>query len=376
MNTDPNSNPFYYSRNKLTASIGVIFLWAFTFRWAFLEVGPALAYGSYFPISILAGYLLGWRAGMAVGLIYVPLGFVLTQKLGRNLSIGQVFLNNLVSGVLFSVVGVLTGLIRALLLQSREDLRQRKELESELLNSQKLRTIGELASGIAHEVNNPLAIIYSKTEILLMQVEKGTIDPSVLRRELEKIQKTAERISRLIKGLKALSRKGDNDPFELVDANELIEDCIALIAEQAKNQQIKVSTAVPTKYAFECRAVQIHQIIANLLSNSVFAVRDLDEKWIHLEVQGVEGLTRIIFSDSGKGIPKETAAKIMQPFFTTKPNGQGTGLGLSISRGIAWAHGGDLRLDTDCPNTRFILEIPTLAKYSPATIPEAHQTKE
>lgn len=360
MNHDQTLKLPHPSKVKMIAVMGVIFLWASTFQWAFLEVGPALAYGLYFPISILAGYLLGWRAGLLAGLFYVPLGFVLTQNLGRNPALGQVLLNNLVSGALFGVVGALTGLIRALLLQSREDLRMRKDLESELLNSQKLRTIGELAGGIAHEINNPLAIIYSKTEILLSQIDKGAIDPSVLRRDLEKIQKTAERISKLIKGLKALSRKGDSDPFEVVDAHELIEDCIALIAEQAKAQQIRVSSSTPPGYSFECRSAQIHQIIANLLSNSIFAVRTLQERWIHVEVQKTEGLTRIIVSDSGKGISKEIAAQIMQPFFTTKPNGQGTGLGLSISRGIAKAHGGDLRLDTHSPNTRFILEIPTL----------------
>ena len=104
--------------------------------------------------------------------------------------------------------------------------------------------------------------------------------------------------------------------------------------------------------------MQISQVLLNLFNNSFDAIENSDTKWIKHEVVYLENFARLEISDSGSGIQKALADKIMQPFFTTKPIGKGTGLGLSISRSIIEEHGGKFFLDETCPNTKFIIELP------------------
>lgn len=109
-----------------------------------------------------------------------------------------------------------------------------------------------------------------------------------------------------------------------------------------------------------CHPAQISQIILNLLNNSFDAVSVLEEKWVRLVVKENKNDVEIQVTDSGKGIPYEYQSKLTQPFFTTKASGKGTGLGLSISQVIAEAHHGELYLDKESKNTRFIVKLPTL----------------
>lgn len=230
--------------------------------------------------------------------------------------------------------------------------------QQQMVASAKLSSLGEMAGGIAHEINNPLAIILSKIKLLEQKLSKEEIDWSVLKSEMGKISQTTLRIARIVRGLKAFSRESSQDPKEVVRVSSVIDDALDLCGEKFKYYKIDVRLKEFENIEISCRPTQITQVLVNLLGNSFDAIHDLAEKWIEVRVERQDSKLKLSVIDSGRGIPPEIAQKIMHPFFTSKEVGKGTGLGLSISKGIIEDHGGRLFLDASSPNTCFVVELP------------------
>jgi C4-dicarboxylate-specific signal transduction histidine kinase len=234
------------------------------------------------------------------------------------------------------------------------------ERSEKLVESSRLASLGEMAGSIAHEINNPLAIISGKAHRLRGKVNRLAPDEQAdFKNDLEVIDRTVDRVAKIIQGLRTISREGSTDDYSVCSLSDLVEESLALCRARfaAKGVDIRVAP-LPPGAAIECRSVQIAQVLLNLLNNAFDAVEDLPNRWVSLEVRLVKESIEICVTDSGQGIPKHVVDKMMQPFFTTKPVGKGTGLGLSISRSIAMAHNGDLRVDQSHPNTRFVLRLP------------------
>ncbi|RZA20867.1 MAG: PAS domain-containing protein [Proteobacteria bacterium] len=229
-----------------------------------------------------------------------------------------------------------------------------------LVASSKMSSLGEMAGGVAHEINNPLTIIIGQANRLRRKLERGTVTPTDISVELTKIESTAHRIAKIIKGLRSFSRDSENDPMELTSVNQILDDTLELCQEKIKHNSIKLSIGQVSQAKIRCRPGQISQVVLNLLSNATDAVETLNERWIKIETDTDESRGEILISvtDSGNGIDKTIWDKLMQPFFTTKDVGKGTGLGLSISRGITEAHGGSLQYDRGSEHTRFLLRLP------------------
>jgi PAS domain S-box-containing protein len=240
----------------------------------------------------------------------------------------------------------------------RQDITEQKQRELTMVQSAKMASLGEMAGGIAHEINNPLTIIQGKASLLLKKSQNGGLSEAYTQEHLEKIVSTCERIAKIVNGLRTFSRSGEKDPFTPIKLQKIITDTEDLCAEKFKNHCVKLEIAPVSDTTISCRSVQLSQVLLNLLNNSFDAISPLEEKWIHIDTALLDTVVRITVTDSGNGIPAEVAAKIMQPFFTTKETGKGTGLGLSISRGIVEEHGGKLYLDQSSAHTKFILEIP------------------
>lgn len=240
----------------------------------------------------------------------------------------------------------------------RFDITAEKECEKKLLLSSKMASLGEMASGIAHEINNPLTIINGKAMKLRMQLAQETVDPEKTREALWKIEATTERIAKIIKGLRSFSRNAEQDPMEEVQLSKIIDDTLELCRERFKNHGIELRLDCSPDILVECRATQISQVLLNLLGNAHDAIEMLPERWVSVEVTENGNTVDISVRDSGTGIPEDIAQKIMDPFFTTKEVGKGTGLGLSISKGIAEAHKGSLFYDASSKNTHFVFELP------------------
>ncbi len=222
----------------------------------------------------------------------------------------------------------------------------------------KMSALGEMAGGLAHEINNPLAIISGNANIIGNLISSENIDLPKIRFCLSKIDNTVDRISKTVRGLRLFSRDSDQDAMEPAKISTIIEDSLSLCQERFRAHGVEIRIRIDTDAQLECRPSQISQILINLLSNAFDAVESFEEKWVTVELasQSENIILRVI--DSGKGIPSYIAEKVMDPFFTTKTTGKGTGLGLSISKGIAESHNGSLRLDGSMINTCFTLELP------------------
>lgn len=231
-------------------------------------------------------------------------------------------------------------------------------LKLKSINSARLSALGEMAGGIAHEINNPLMIISGLSESVKRQLiqENGTEDTRV--GQLSKIQEVTKRIARIIKGLKSIVRNSENDPFVESSLLQIINDTLEISQEKMKHHLIELILDFPSEDVFlKCRSSQISQVLVNLFNNAIDAISELEKPWIKVEVHNLNDSIILNVIDSGPGIPSHVVSKLMEPFFTTKEVGRGTGLGLSISKGIIEVHGGSFRYDSSSPNTKFTIRL-------------------
>jgi len=239
-----------------------------------------------------------------------------------------------------------------------------EDLQLTAVQASKMAALGEMAGGIAHEINNPLSIILFKASILEDQLSEVKIEPSELQKkivdDIAKIKSTAIRISKIIKGLKIISRNSDDDPMEKIVISQIVEDSLELCRDKFLENGITYTIDLGDcgSTVIKGRPAQLSQVLINLFNNAIDAVLSLSEKWIELKVLSTERGIKISVTDSGAGISKQIVEKIMQPFFTTKGAGKGTGLGLSISKGIIEKHHGTLNYNPDSAHTQFVIELP------------------
>lgn len=241
----------------------------------------------------------------------------------------------------------------------RESQRLVLEQQQAMMASSKMSALGEMAGGVAHEINNPLASIKSFSSQLQEVVDDDPLDKSMLKEMSAKIEKTTDRIAKIVAGLRSFSRDGSNDKFETVNIHQLVEETLSFCQERFKNHGTTVTVdGLGIDLSLEGRTTELSQVLLNLLNNAYDAISASKEKWIKISAVEDNGWVEILVMDSGKGIPKEAEEKIFQPFFTTKEIGKGTGMGLSISSGIVRKHQGELKLNKNCPNTCFVIRIP------------------
>jgi signal transduction histidine kinase len=244
-------------------------------------------------------------------------------------------------------------------------IQQLENTQDELLNqksraeySAKLASLGEMAGGIAHEINTPLNVILLSAEQQMDLLEDKDLDRPSMKASIEKVQSTTNRIATIVRGLRTFARDGAKDPIEAIAVQTLIDNTLSLCYEKFKLANVDLRLPPKTDLILRCRPVQISQVILNLLNNSFEAIQELSEKWIAIDIQELPEQIEIRITDSGHGIDPNIQAEIFRPFYTTKDIGKGTGLGLSISRGLIEAHQGQLYVDVDHPHTSFLIRLP------------------
>lgn len=245
------------------------------------------------------------------------------------------------------------------MLGTAQDITERQQLQAQLVQANKMASLGEMAGGVAHEINTPLGVITLLTSHARRLHAENKLELQALPALLEKLEAMALRIAKIVKGLRSFSREGAGDIFEDISIESVIEDTLSLCEERFKSQQVKFfRNQALENVTLAARSVQIAQVLLNLLHNASDAVSGTPDPWIRLEVIERNESVELRITDSGKGIPLLIQEKIFQPFFTTKDVGTGTGLGLSISMGIIRDHGGQLEIDNNCPNTCFVIRLP------------------
>lgn len=240
-------------------------------------------------------------------------------------------------------------------LWSQEELEMQRQ---QAIQASKLSSLGEMAGGVAHEINNPLTIISA----LATRTKKGLRDQTMTVEKaednLDRIISTVDRIAKIIRGLRAFSRDSNGDSFTKKHVRDILEMALELCHERFKDNGIQIRVEWEGNAEIECREIQIVQVLVNLLNNSLDAISNLGEKWVKISVKESDETVFIYVVDSGFGISEEVREKMMMPFYTTKEIGKGTGLGLSISKGIIEAHQGKFYYQSDVDHhTCFVLEL-------------------
>lgn len=228
----------------------------------------------------------------------------------------------------------------------------------QFVHNAKMTSLGEMAGGVAHEINTPLTVILNKAKNAKRSILNADMKIEEVIRDLDKIESTSLKIAKIVNGLKRFSRNADRDQKLSTSLLNIIEDTLELCQEKIKFGQIKIEFKGNWDIFIACKASQISQVFLNLISNSIDAIENLEAKWIELKIENNDDQVFITLKDSGKGIDFAVVQKLMQPFFTTKEVGKGTGLGLSISKGIIEDHGGTISYVSDESHTTFLLTFP------------------
>jgi C4-dicarboxylate-specific signal transduction histidine kinase len=262
----------------------------------------------------------------------------------------------------YSAVVALATILFILIQTARANDRAERELRDSReasIYSAKMAALGEMSSNLAHEVNNPLTAIHIRAERLVRLAQSDRLDKDTATKIGRDIDGTVQRIARIVEALRTFSRDAANDPLVAGNVSRIVADTVELCAERFRQHAITLEVEpIAEDLTAQCRAVQISQILLNLLGNAHDAVEGKSAPWVRITAgPSGECQVQITVTDSGPGIPPALRPLIMEPFFTTKEVGKGTGLGLSISKGLAEAHDGHLTLDPTFPNTRFVLTL-------------------
>jgi C4-dicarboxylate-specific signal transduction histidine kinase len=237
-----------------------------------------------------------------------------------------------------------------------QELRDKQE---QLIQAGKLATLGELTTGVAHELNNPLNNIGLYVGNVIDQLRMGAADEERVLRDLEKVVEQVMKATEIISHLRTFGRAAPVT-VEPVSVNDVIERSLSLMQEQLRLRQIAVDLDLCSEAPVVLgNPIQLEQVFINLLTNARDALADAKRKSIAIECTVDDHIVAIVFRDTGHGIPEGLDQRIFDPFFTTKEVGTGTGLGLSITYGIIKEHGGSISVESrPGQGATFRIELP------------------
>jgi two-component system NtrC family sensor kinase len=274
--------------------------------------------------------------------------------------------------------------------QLEQTLDKLKSTQSQLIQSEKMASLGELTAGIAHEIQNPLNFVNNFSEVsnelldeMNEELDKGDIEEAKaisadIKQNLEKINHHGKRADAIVKGMLQHSRSTNNAVKEPTDINKLTDEYLRLAYHGLRAKDKSFNATMKTEFDATIGDINIipqdiGRVILNLITNAFYATNEKQalrhpeasgqgdnyEPTVTVSTKKVGDKVEISVKDNGNGIPQKVIDKIFQPFFTTKPTGQGTGLGLSLSYDIVKAHGGELKVETkENEGTKFSIQLP------------------
>lgn len=230
-----------------------------------------------------------------------------------------------------------------------KDITDLKNSERQLLQASKLASLGELSSGIAHEINNPLQVILSSTS----NIAKNIDNAEKILLNVERIKKSQKRIEKIMGGFQRFSYNSQESAYSPNNLWAIMQEVLVLTEVKARYHNIEISVDCSDLIQIQCDPLEIEQVFAILVNNSMDAIKSNDEKWIKISAasEGDSVVVRVV--DSGHGIPSHIQERMFQSFFTTKTIGEGTGLGLAIAKKIILDHDGQIEVVENSPNTCF-----------------------
>jgi signal transduction histidine kinase len=234
-----------------------------------------------------------------------------------------------------------------------EDITGEQRLQDQLIQSEKLAGVGVLASGVAHEINNPLSGVIGMAEVAMEEENLPEI-----KGYLKDILNCGMRISEIVKGLRTYSRIAKQGEQSLIDINEVLEESLKMVRLATKTTSIEVVKNFQSVDKIEANAGEVQQIFTNLITNAFQAMNEKGGA-LTISTRSLKDTVEIKLSDSGMGIPQKNINKIFDPFFTTKKIGEGTGLGLNIVYRIVTKYEGTIDVESkEGVGTTFTIKFP------------------
>jgi len=251
------------------------------------------------------------------------------------------------------------------------DFTQEKQVEIQLEQARmeaseagRLASLGELAAGVAHEVNNPLAIIDGYSQRIVQMVKSGGSKAEKIEILVQKIRNNIQRVAKIVKGLQFLSGASYQKPSDASDLKGVVENAIDVVQEKIRYRGIDLRVDFGANSKVECHPLHIAQAMLNILYNAMDALEEVSCPKITILTKEIGHNVQIEISNNGPRIPLNIKEKMMDPFFTTKDVGQGTGLGLSVASSVIDRAGGALFLDDTQAETTFVIQIPIAKQES------------
>lgn len=254
------------------------------------------------------------------------------------------------------------------LLQNMHRIIKKKSKEPQLtakdsVHAAQLQAVGEMAGGIAHEINNPLTVIMTSSELLKAMVEKYENNEKLVR-YADKIQLMTDRIVEIISSLRSMAGRNDQAEMQAHHIERVFKDLLNLSENKVRNQDIKIEVEGRDNPSLNtiCHLSQIQQVLFSMILNSVDAFKEIENfegnKRIDIKCFAENNQLIIDYRDNGCGIPSEVIPKIFLPFFSTKETGKGVGMGLSVVKGIIESHNGDIQYLDDTEGAHFVISLP------------------
>jgi PAS domain S-box-containing protein len=250
--------------------------------------------------------------------------------------------------------------IQFLLQEAKARERELVEKQAQLVHAAKLASIGELTTGIAHELNNPLNNISLLAGNVMEELHPSAPHETVVT-NLNMIKAQVDRAATIINHLRTFGR-ASSESMEPISLNDVIRSPVSFVSDAMRLANITVKLDLsPHEPSILGNRIRLEQVFVNLLTNARDALKHADTKEIWINSRVRHGAIEVVFRDTGPGIPPDVLPRIFDPFFTTKPSGEGTGLGLSISYGIVKEHHGDIEVESSPEKgTRFVIQLPIL----------------
>ncbi|MBN2408047.1 MAG: GHKL domain-containing protein [Elusimicrobia bacterium] len=337
-------NPIDHKR-KTRVLISLVLAYALFFVFFQKDIKSPLLILSILPVIIAA-----WYFGTKLGIFFALLTFYINTallNLTGNSGINIVFrFGGGIELAVFLIVGAVIGYLSEMNNRLRENMRKQNLMEEQLMQQSKLASIGKLAAGVAHELNNPLTTIMACNDLLKDSLKDDLTDDD--EENMDMLIDSANRMKKIILDLRTFSRSGKKPKMEPSDLNSIIDDVVKIVESELQRNDITLEKKLGTIPSVQADKDKIMQVLINLINNSIDALEKRRNKKISISTRynDDDKSVNIIIRDNGVGIDSKNNTHVFDPFFSTKQEERGVGLGLSIVHGIIKEHDGSISLSS------------------------------